>query len=356
MTPEPLLGEIPAHETHKDDSRIPYAKWEYVTVAFEAADTDTEVGLSILNPENPDMFRYEVVCQTNKAVIYHDASSTAAPWQRQLILLRASEPTHARLRISLEPTPVQLTELITPDGDPAPVSTSLLTGVLATAQLPDPLPALDGSALTNLTADNLTWGSNIVPVANLGTGTPSSTTFLRGDGAWVSISDGIFPTGGIAIVAFFGVACPTGWTRVSGSGEALYQKFLYGGGTSGATGGSAAHTHTIGFNTDPGGGTHTHTTTGGTDGEHDHTTSTGFEDVGVATDTFGDEVSPTQDVMVSLSDANHQHTITITNDGGHGHTTGNANEGDHVHAIDGTSDGPDVGLPPFYTVIFCTKD
>jgi len=46
------------------------------------------------------------------------------------------------------------------------------------------LPAFNGSALTNLNASNL--GSGTVPVARLGSGTPSATTFLNGAGAWTT--------------------------------------------------------------------------------------------------------------------------------------------------------------------------
>lgn len=44
------------------------------------------------------------------------------------------------------------------------------------------MPALDGSALTALTASNLSSGT--VPTARLGSGTASTSTFLRGDNTW----------------------------------------------------------------------------------------------------------------------------------------------------------------------------
>jgi len=48
------------------------------------------------------------------------------------------------------------------------------------------LPALNGAALTALTADNI--GSGTVPVARLGDGNESNSTFLRGDNTWVAVT------------------------------------------------------------------------------------------------------------------------------------------------------------------------
>jgi len=48
------------------------------------------------------------------------------------------------------------------------------------------LPVLNGSALTNLDADDLATGT--VPVARLGDGNESNSTFLRGDNTWVAVT------------------------------------------------------------------------------------------------------------------------------------------------------------------------
>ena len=61
-----------------------------------------------------------------------------------------------------------------------------LTGTVADARIPATLPARSGVNLTALNASNI--GSGTVPTARLGSGTASSSTFLRGDGSWQAVS------------------------------------------------------------------------------------------------------------------------------------------------------------------------
>jgi hypothetical protein len=61
-----------------------------------------------------------------------------------------------------------------------------LTGTIADARFPTTLPAKSGINLTALNASNL--GSGTVATARLGSGTASSSTFLRGDNSWQVVS------------------------------------------------------------------------------------------------------------------------------------------------------------------------
>lgn len=95
----------------------------------------------------------------------------------------------------------------------------------------------DGAALTNLNAAALAFG--LVSTARLGSGTPSATTFLRGDQTWVAPpSASAFPSG--LIVASLN-PCPPGWTRVDWSGL-----FLRAGLNPGTVGGADGHDHAAG--------------------------------------------------------------------------------------------------------------
>jgi hypothetical protein len=56
------------------------------------------------------------------------------------------------------------------------------------------LPALSASALTELNGSNISSGT--VAVARLGSGSPSATTYLRGDGAWTIAPENGYYTAG----------------------------------------------------------------------------------------------------------------------------------------------------------------
>jgi hypothetical protein len=68
------------------------------------------------------------------------------------------------------------------------LAASKLTGTIADARFPATLPAASGVNLTALNATNI--GSGTVPTARLGTGTASSSTFLRGDQTYAEAGGG----------------------------------------------------------------------------------------------------------------------------------------------------------------------
>jgi hypothetical protein len=68
------------------------------------------------------------------------------------------------------------------------MAASKLTGTIADARFPATLPAASGVNLTALNATNI--GSGTVPTARLGTGTASSSTFLRGDQTYAAAGGG----------------------------------------------------------------------------------------------------------------------------------------------------------------------
>ena len=78
---------------------------------------------------------------------------------------------------------------ISPDGDgfyTGVVTATTFSGSLAASNLTGALPAISGANLTNLDASDLASGT--VPTARLGSGTASSSTFLRGDSTFATVT------------------------------------------------------------------------------------------------------------------------------------------------------------------------
>ena len=66
------------------------------------------------------------------------------------------------------------------------VTATTFSGALAASNLTGALPAISGANLTNLDASDLASGT--VPTARLGSGTASSSTFLRGDSSFQTVN------------------------------------------------------------------------------------------------------------------------------------------------------------------------
>ncbi len=91
---------------------------------------------------------------------------------------------------------------------------ALASGTIPDARFPATLPASSGANLTALNAGNISSGT--VPTVRLGSGTADLSTYLRGDGAWSSVSAGTtLPdcTDGQAIMRLGGAwVCKDNWT------------------------------------------------------------------------------------------------------------------------------------------------
>jgi hypothetical protein len=68
-------------------------------------------------------------------------------------------------------------------------ASNLASGTVPDARFPATLPSASGANLTSLNASNLASGT--VPTARLASGTANSSSYLRGDQTWASITSGI---------------------------------------------------------------------------------------------------------------------------------------------------------------------
>lgn len=85
--------------------------------------------------------------------------------------------------------------------------------------------AIDGSQLVGLA--NIAASAGIIPLANLGTGTPSSSTYLSGDGSWAT-----FPTS--SYCAIYTSSGSSTWTAPAGVTATLVVLLSGGGGGGGS--------------------------------------------------------------------------------------------------------------------------
>jgi len=154
-------------------------QWEIVDVAFTASNVDTQVAYTHLEPPTPESVEYTVLRQTGLGTVYEDRSAGRAKWGDGYIILRSTAPQTARLLLQVLKTPKDWS----------------LTDTAASATLT--VPAIDTDALTvdalagylKATAGVVSATAAPLPAADLGSGTPTSGKYLRGDGSWQAIAE-----------------------------------------------------------------------------------------------------------------------------------------------------------------------
>jgi len=155
---------------------------------------------------------------------------------------------------------------------------------------------------TSINASNLSTGT--VPTARLASGTANSSTYLRGDQTWQSISAPAAEFASGTTIVFYQASAPTGWTKsTSHDNKALRVVSGTGGGSGGSTAFTSVfasrgvplpeHAHSASLSTHDG---HQHSgPTNNQNTNHTHTFSTGNQN---------------QD---------HAHSFTTNTDGSHNH-------------------------------------
>ena len=234
----------------------------------------------------------------------------------------------------------------------------ITSGTVAAARIDN----LSGSKITSGTVaaariDNLSGGkitSGTVAVARLGSGSPSSSTFLRGDGSWQPVD--VFVTGMILLWSGAANAVPTGWSLCDGQNNTpdLRNRFVVGASSGtgdttypglsvNATGGSAdatlvSHSHSFSANTNN--NTHNH---GINDPGHIHNVAYSNSDSGdgVIEESGqgfnGFEPTESATTGISIQNNTHNHSVSGTT-GTQGSSASNAN------------------LPPYYALCYIMKD
>ena len=218
----------------------------------------------------------------------------------------------------------------------------------------DRIPNLSGAKITSGTVaaariDNLSGGkitSGTVAVARLGSGTPSSSTFLRGDGSWQPVA--AFVTGMILLWSGAADAVPAGWSLCDGQNNTpdLRNRFVVGASSGtgdttypglsvNATGGSADATLVA----------HSHTT--------NSTSKTLTGDIRGISQSFAQGGGSASGVFTKIS-VNGGRTANGSNINPCGGVNFDAT---HTHGTDSQgSSASNANLPPYYALCYIMKD
>lgn len=182
--------------------------------------------------------------------------------------------------------------------------------------------------LTNEAGTGAPSFPNKITPSSLGTGSPSSANFLRGDGAWAEIAG--FPAG--TAMMFVQTAAPTGWTKSTTHDNKALRVVS---GTA-SSGGSAAFTTAFG----------TPTVTGSLSGTVGATTLTTAQ-------------MPSHNHSINTGGSCSGSTRFLANQTGSGTRTSNSTGGggSHDHSFSGSLSGATADISVAYVdVIIATKD
>ena len=186
-------------------------------------------------------------------------------------------------------------------------------------------PALGTPAsgnLTNCTALNASQlSTGTVPTARLASGTANSSTYLRGDQTWQSISAPSAEFASGTTIVFYQASAPTGWTKSTSHDNKALRVVS---GTGGGSGGSSSFTSVFASRGVPL-PEHNHSASSGNHDGHQHSGPTNSQ-----------SIDHNHSFTTGNQSANHTHTFTTGNqnaDHNHGFTTNGV--GDHNHLING---------------------
>ena len=164
---DPTLRQSLERATQGLVGAIPFTKFTYVNVTFDTNNLDVSIPHD-LRPDNAESVRYEVVRQSAPAVIYQDLSADRKPWQTGTIFLRASAPTTARLRLSIDAAQ-DLAAPLTGEAPAGAAGTGASFGTVAVAG--------QGDVVADIAADTLTLAAGTAIAL---TTTPASDTVTMG--------------------------------------------------------------------------------------------------------------------------------------------------------------------------------
>jgi len=218
-------------------------------------------------------------------------------------------------------------------------------------------------------------GGTISGISALGvSGTLTATSF---------VGSGMLPVGGIVIWSGSVGSIPSGWYLCDGTNGTpdLRNDFVIGAGGAyavGATGGSntittvPAHTHTFSGTTDTqtnhthttnmgGSGSHTHSAVTSDPGNHTHNSYRGFTYIGNNTTSMsgGKNSSGQTPTFNYVATGAHNHTVNQNAAGSHNHTVNLTTDGAHTHTYSGTTDSTgDASVtitPPYYALCYIMR-